>query len=704
MTSLYPESPGNLYPVLLQPTMLFKQQIVKVISYIVLFFLLYVVLLMTTVALSIACLTGGIVLIGMHPKVYTIITGLGLVLLGGMLLFFLVIFLFNKRAPSHPYRTRINADSHPRLFNFITQLVKETQISFPKKIFVVPEVNTSVFYNSSLLSLFWPGRKNLEIGLGLVNSVNISEFKMVLAHEFAHFSRRSMKLGSYVYALNKALYNMLYENDRWSDIIIRWGSGGSLLGFFAHITTWIVNGIRYLLRKLYQLINRQYLELSREMELHADTLAVSLAGTKAAISSMRRMEMGSYCMDHCMHKLPELEDHAFRFRNIFNVQRALLQYYAGQNNMVLDPQGLPVITDTYFHTFLKSRVQLRDQWTSHPTREDREEHYQQANVCCKQLTVSAWLLFNEPENLQERVTCQVYDMISPGSRPFEWLAPDSFIKDLTQQHRLYEYPRTFNDYYDNRSFPVMNGAISGLLQPEEAGACNLQSIYHPDIVRRMRRFYRDRQDVETLQAIAVGQFQTRYFEFDGQKYVPGHALQLARQLAAQVEAEQQWLFGHDQLAFCYHYRKALEISPETAATMQEKYCRIVRHQEYSNRLNDQVIRVIHGISQLFGTSHTTIDQLQPCFDELSAECWNFRKLLHEITSDKIFTSAIAKEMKEKIRRFRQQECIFIRDHVPDYVAIQELHEITSSVMEQYNNNIILLKKSFLEFILTFEPR
>jgi len=35
------------------------------------------------------------------------------------------------------------------------------------------------FYNSSFWSMFLPVRKNLEIGLGLVNSINISEFKQL---------------------------------------------------------------------------------------------------------------------------------------------------------------------------------------------------------------------------------------------------------------------------------------------------------------------------------------------------------------------------------------------------------------------------------------------------------------------------------------------------------------------------------------------
>ena len=65
----------------------------------------------------------------------------------------------------------------------------------PHRVFLTPDVNAAVFYRESLLSLLLPTSKNLVIGLGLVNQLNLSEFKAVLAHEFGHFSQNSMKLG-----------------------------------------------------------------------------------------------------------------------------------------------------------------------------------------------------------------------------------------------------------------------------------------------------------------------------------------------------------------------------------------------------------------------------------------------------------------------------------------------------------------------------
>ena len=42
-------------------------------------------------------------------------------------------------------------------------------------------VNAAVFYDLSILNFIFPSRKNLEIGLALVNVLTLSELKAVLA-------------------------------------------------------------------------------------------------------------------------------------------------------------------------------------------------------------------------------------------------------------------------------------------------------------------------------------------------------------------------------------------------------------------------------------------------------------------------------------------------------------------------------------------
>jgi len=118
---------------------------------------------------------------------------IGLIAFSIMLFVFLLKFLFKKQKIHDPFNIQIKEDQHPKLFNFIRQLCKDTKAPFPKKVFVNHECNAAVFYNTTILSLFWPVKKNLLIGLGLIDFMNLSEFKAIVAHEFGHFSQKSMK-------------------------------------------------------------------------------------------------------------------------------------------------------------------------------------------------------------------------------------------------------------------------------------------------------------------------------------------------------------------------------------------------------------------------------------------------------------------------------------------------------------------------------
>src|SRR5207244_2163286 len=94
-----------------------------------------------------------------------------------------------------------------------------TRAPLPHRVYLTPDVNAAVFYHESLLSLFLPTPKNLIIGLGLVNQLNLSEFKAVLAHEFGHFSQNSMKLGTYVYVSNRVIGELVFGRDWLDDLV-----------------------------------------------------------------------------------------------------------------------------------------------------------------------------------------------------------------------------------------------------------------------------------------------------------------------------------------------------------------------------------------------------------------------------------------------------------------------------------------------------
>jgi Zn-dependent protease with chaperone function len=142
----------------------------------------------------------------------------------------------------------ITRQDQPRLFEFIDRLADEARAPRAHKVFLSARVNAAVFYDLSLLNLFIPSKKNLEIGLGLVNVVTLGELKAVLAHEFGHFAQRSMAVGRWVYisqqiaghivARRDALDKLLQQLSRF-DLRVAW------VGWILSIIVWSIRSSLY---------------------------------------------------------------------------------------------------------------------------------------------------------------------------------------------------------------------------------------------------------------------------------------------------------------------------------------------------------------------------------------------------------------------------------------------------------------------------
>ncbi len=207
----------------------FKRQAAKSIFAICFFILTYLIILLLAFILTGLCIFGGISLITIKPMLATLALGIGLSSLGLLILIFLLKFIFKSHKIDRSHLIEITQSQEPELFKMINDIVLEVGTSFPKKVYLSSEVNASVFYDSSFWSMFLPVKKNLQIGLGLINAVTKEELKAILAHEFGHFSQRTMKVGSYVYNVNQLIFNILYDNESYESLIQRWAN---ISGYF----------------------------------------------------------------------------------------------------------------------------------------------------------------------------------------------------------------------------------------------------------------------------------------------------------------------------------------------------------------------------------------------------------------------------------------------------------------------------------------
>jgi Zn-dependent protease with chaperone function len=235
----YPPSPTSLPAGFTAPTMRYRLQVALVLAGLALFIALYG-----------SAIAGTAWLILQLPEIP--IRGRGVWVLFGaaaVLLFLLAFFIkgfFHTRRRDLSDLVEITREEQPRLFAFIDGLVGETGAPSPKRVYLSPDVNAAVFYDTSFLSLFLPVRKNLLIGLGLVNALNVSELKGVLGHELGHFAQSSMRVGAYVYIANGIIHDLVWGRDRWDDAL----DAATRVDVRIAVFAWILAGIVWALRRV----------------------------------------------------------------------------------------------------------------------------------------------------------------------------------------------------------------------------------------------------------------------------------------------------------------------------------------------------------------------------------------------------------------------------------------------------------------------
>lgn len=552
MSFLYPPKPEASDLSFLDPSPQFKKQVYSMIQGIVGFALLYLGLVVVGIVLLVVCYYVSIGIISISPNFLTLAAGLGLLTLGVMFLIFLVKFIFSKTTETDPNQIEIFEKDYPTLFAFIRKVTEEVKTDFPKRIFLIPDVNAAVFYNSSFFSMFFPVRKNLKIGLGLVNSLTLSEFKGALAHEFGHFSQQSMALGSYVYTVNKVIFNLVNQRDRWDRMLERWANTGGVFGFFAGITYWMVNQVRTLLHLFYTKLNIRYMALSREMEYHADLVACSVAGNKPLISTLRRIEFTDQSYHYVLNSLNQLAGKKKKVTNIYTAHRMATAFLAKQFELATINDMPDITTEDLEKNLVKSRLNIKDQWASHPSREERELNINTVNLPVNTLDESAWSLFENAAACQQQVTAHLYTLGLPDHSEMEVLSEGEFINYLEEEDKKNEHPPIFKGFYDSRYLHEFNTDEAIQHTTDRA----FEELFHESSKEFFDRQASNKNDLAQLKFIQGTIGKDEFIEFDYKKRKASEIPTIINELEKEVEEGRETGRKLEMHAFQYFYARA----------------------------------------------------------------------------------------------------------------------------------------------------
>lgn len=571
ISDYYPPNPTNVPPQLTRPSLRYRLQALLVAGCLLFFVVVYVALIVAFAAVGVW--GWDIVAHATELDDYTALSATLLITVAGflgcscpLLALYFIKGLFKFPKGDDHKGLEINDTEHPRLFAFIRQICADTGAPPPAKIVLSPEVNAGVFYTPTFWNLFLPTRKNLHIGLGLVNCLNLSEFKAVLAHEFGHFSQRSMRLGGYVYSGNRIVGEIIFGRD-WLD---------EALSAFNPV----LNAIRWLLGKLFRVINFADAGLSRQMEFQADLVAVSVSGSDAIIHGLLRTDFAQQCLDHTWQDLTAAGDHGIWTRDVFHHQTKTADYLRvlkDQPTLGLPPVRAAAATGSVAPVFPPNETVLPPMWASHPPHYQREENCKRTYVAGPLDDRSAWTLFDQPEALRVRMTAHHYKLARPDQPITPRSAEDvqQFI-DADRAETIYS-ARYHGMYEEGLISPGEIDKLQKSIPPRWEKADKLlhehTAIFSPELRQRLV-VYRERcKDRERLQRFAgkVEFPKGGVFDFRGKKYRTAEAEQLLETLDKELSADNDYLAAIDRRIFLVYMGMAGQLESKTAPDLEHRY-------------------------------------------------------------------------------------------------------------------------------------
>lgn len=489
----------------------YKKSLSSAILSILLFIVVFLALVALSVALAFVCGYFGLALIIARPSFLTLMIGGGLAAMGILVFFFLIKFLFTRTKSDTSGLIQISRAEEPELFAMIDDIVQQVKTSAPKKVYLATNVNAAVFYDSSFWSMFLPVRKNLMIGMGLIHSTTADELKSVLSHEFGHFSQRSMKVGSYVYQVNKIIFNMLYENDGYVNLAQTIANINGYFGFFVNLAIKVVVGIQWVLQRVYKVVNLNYMGLSREMEFHADHVAASVTGSQPCVDSLLRLGLADYCFSKTIDFYNQKIKDNIRTYNLYDNHDHVLQSIGEDAGLPL-VNGIPMITKESNKRFDTSRVVLKDQWASHPETIERVRALEAHDIPSPGLDKRpAVMLLKERRKWEEQLTELMFSGVKYEG-DVTGLAPELFSEDYDSTMRNFPNDPLFNHYYDRKD-PVVPEQWT--VKSSEVHVQQLFSQEHVDLVYEGITL---ENDINTLKQISTAATEIKSFDYNGERY------------------------------------------------------------------------------------------------------------------------------------------------------------------------------------------
>lgn len=615
-----------------------------------------------------------------------------------ILAIFLIKGLFFKKRSSVAEGFEIKPEDEPALFEFIHRIADEASAPKPHRVFLSPSVNACVFYNLSLKNFLIPTKKNLDIGLGLVNVLTLSEFKAVLSHEFGHFAQKTMAVGRWVYVAQQVANQLIYHRDVLDGFLNGLSRVDLRIAWIGWVLRLIVWSLRSILDSLLSLVMLAERALSREMEFQADLVSVSTSGSDALINALFRLSAADEAWSDTLGFISEELGKERKVANAFAIQSRILSH---QKRILDDPDfgtvpPVPADNPAGHRVFSAEIAQPPQMWATHPLSHFREENAKKFYLPAQLDERSAWTVFRDPEDLCERLTTYMLEGIEQEVAPI-----DTSLEVLDSNYAKEYYDPRYRGVYLERS--ICDHAVD---VDEMVAASDIPAdfqMYPESLVENLERLRNTEKERAMLVALRDRTLETPdgIIRFRGDVIKRSHLGDAIEASEKDLELCREHLREHDRLCRGFHMAIARS-QPDTWGAYLKGKLKLLHYADHKLRdILDANGRLSNTYAVIVADGNVSRKEL----DRLLADARDLYSAISEIYSRKsevILDEEIQKQMKKSL----WSDCLEKDFSLPGPVAenISDWLEAIGSWIGATCGPLAQLRETVLEQLLQLEAR
>jgi hypothetical protein len=332
-------------------------------------------------------------------------------------------------------------------------------------------------------------------------------------------------------------------------------------------------------------------------------------------------------------------------------------------------------------------------WASHPTTGDREKNLLGLGVTIEPVHKSAWILFENIEQLQTQLTQKIYENVEK-SNDLVTMNEKEFSEKINEEAKIFSLPDEYKKFYDDRQI----AAIPESDFTSTNGALLLDDLLSAENISLPKQINAVASDIEALKAIASKNIKVKTFDFDGIKYHSSDAASVAERLEDEHEQLKNKLQNVDKELIQFFYGQALKEENGAAIGLKEKYMTYFNFRNKADEFLKQINTMLESLQRIYSGESLTIEVVESSIGTLkNIQEPLFKDWLKYWLSVDAF--AMNLETKAAVEKFIATDYKYFAANTFFENELVEINKLSNDSWSSVNNFLFLQFKSILEFQL-----